>query len=346
MVKIHFLNVGHGDCTIIEHASGNLTMIDINNGGHLDEQSRQELAAAYGITGMNYIAAKTVAEALGQSFRKTILSSKGYDIELQDPVDYFISNFGKTRSIFRYVQTHPDLDHMRGLYRLSQEGISILNFWDTDHQKSMSGMTEEDEKEWNEYERLRKSTERPKAHFKFRGDEGMYWNKDDVGLSGDGIHILAPTAKLRDDANESGDINAHSYVLFLRFGEIKVVLGGDATEKVWQSIYDTYGDVLKCHVLKASHHGRDSGYHSEAVKAMSPDYTIVSVGKKPETDASNKYRQYSRNVWSTRWRGNITLEIENNKGTIVPQYDREDESEGALALQALANSGNARPAWQ
>jgi competence protein ComEC len=31
MLRIHFLNVGHGDCTIISHPSGRLTMIDINN---------------------------------------------------------------------------------------------------------------------------------------------------------------------------------------------------------------------------------------------------------------------------------------------------------------------------
>ena len=49
MVKIHFLNVGHGDCTIIEHASGNLTMLDINNADQLDDDSRKELAEAYGI---------------------------------------------------------------------------------------------------------------------------------------------------------------------------------------------------------------------------------------------------------------------------------------------------------
>ena len=29
MAKIHFLNVGHGDCTVIEHNNGNLTVIDI-----------------------------------------------------------------------------------------------------------------------------------------------------------------------------------------------------------------------------------------------------------------------------------------------------------------------------
>ena len=77
-------------------------------------------------------------------------------------------------------------------------------------------------------------------------------------------------------------------------------------------MYDFYGDKLKCDVLKASHHGRDSGYHQEAVKAMSPTCTIVSVGKKPETDASNKYRQYSDVVWSTRWYGNMTLTIDND----------------------------------
>ncbi|MDJ0728679.1 MAG: hypothetical protein QNJ33_01680 [Crocosphaera sp.] len=60
-----------------------------------------------------------------------------------------------------------------------------------------------------------------------------------------------------------------------------------------------------------------------AVKLMKPQYTIVSVGKKPETDASNKYRQYSDHVWSTRWRGNITLEIDTNgQANIDSEYDR------------------------
>jgi hypothetical protein len=52
-------------------------------------------------------------------------------------------------------------------------------------------------------------------------------------------------------------------------------------------------------------------------------YTIVSVGKKPSRDASNKYRQYCDNVWSTRWKGNIVFEI-NSDGTWTydTQYNR------------------------
>jgi hypothetical protein len=45
MLRIHFLNVGHGDCTIISHPSGRLTMIDINNSQDYDEESFNELLA-------------------------------------------------------------------------------------------------------------------------------------------------------------------------------------------------------------------------------------------------------------------------------------------------------------
>jgi beta-lactamase superfamily II metal-dependent hydrolase len=75
--------------------------------------------------------------------------------------------------------------------------------------------------------------------------------------------------------------------------------------------------------LKASHHGRASGYYQPAVAAMKPEYTIVSVGKKPPTDASNKYRAYSNNVWSTRWKGDIVVNIPAySQPTIDSEYDR------------------------
>ncbi len=339
MVKIHFLNVGHGDCTIIEHASGNLTMIDINNADQLDDDSRKELAETYGIGGNDYAAATLAASLLNQSFRRTILASRGYDIELTDPVNYYLARW-KNEPIFRFILSHPDLDHMRGLKRLSQERIQILNLWDTNHNIAEKDTdTDEDKEEWSEYQRLRTSAVTPKVFFNGRGSTGKYWNQDDANGSGDGLYILAPTPELREVSNEAENPNAHSYVIWFQHVGIKVVLGGDATESVWDSIHQKYGTGLKCHILKASHHGRDSGYHQEAVKAMSPEYTLVSVGKKPETDASNKYRNYSQNVWSTRWRGNIVVTIQDDgKASIESQFNCEtpDElSENAAITAAL-----------
>jgi competence protein ComEC len=45
MLRVHFLNVGHGECTIIEHPSGRLTMVDINNSQDYDQDSLTEYLA-------------------------------------------------------------------------------------------------------------------------------------------------------------------------------------------------------------------------------------------------------------------------------------------------------------
>lgn len=318
-------------------------MIDVNNADQLDENSRKELAEAYGITGVNYAAATLTSSLLNQSFRKAILEARGYNIELTDPISYFIARW-KRRPIFRFILSHPDLDHIRGLERISQEGIEILNFWDTNHNiAEKDADSDADKAEWAEYQRLRASTSEPKVFFNDRGATGKYWNQDDGNGCGDGIYILAPTPEVRNAANEAEDPNAHSYVIWLQYNGYKVVLGGDATDSVWQSIYDKYGKGLKCNILKASHHGRDSGYHLKAVEAMAAEFTIVSVGKKPDTDATNKYRQYSEQVWSTRWRGNIVLTIqEDGTATIDSEYDRETPAELSAKAAILARSNRSQ----
>ena len=45
MLRVHFLNVGHGDCTLIKHHSGRLTMVDINTSQEYDRDSFNELLA-------------------------------------------------------------------------------------------------------------------------------------------------------------------------------------------------------------------------------------------------------------------------------------------------------------
>jgi beta-lactamase superfamily II metal-dependent hydrolase len=73
-----------------------------------------------------------------------------------------------------------------------------------------------------------------------------------------------------------------------------------------------YGAALKSDYLKASHHGRDSGYHLEALKLIAPRITFVSVGRKPDTDASSKYRQQCNKVASTRYHGNMELRFQDD----------------------------------
>ena len=316
MLKMHFLNVGHGDCTVIKHHSGRLTMMDINNGDELDPSTEEEVRT---IRNRNALIASLV---MGSGATQT-MESPGL-AELTNPVEFIKAQY-PGQSLFRYIQSHPDLDHMRGLTTLRDEGINILNFWDTEHEKAPDFQSDWDEETWQRYQELRSGKGGAIVLHNVRGTQNAFFNEEPVGVpGGDGIEILSPTAELIRDANAAERINNLSYVLRITYGGVKIILGGDAEKEVWDSIVKHYGAGLKCHILKASHHGRDSGYHEEAVKLMSPQYTVVSVGKKPDTDASNKYRQYSKNVWSTRWKGNIALTIDDNgRGTIDSECNQE-----------------------
>jgi len=92
MIKIHFLNVDHGDCIIIENFdTGRNTIIDINRSKEFDETTSKELLEEFKI---NYCCDGVCAA----------LESKGYNIKITDPVQYLKDN--NILNIHRFVSTH------------------------------------------------------------------------------------------------------------------------------------------------------------------------------------------------------------------------------------------------
>jgi len=299
-VTIHFPNVGDGDCTIVDFEDNNrIAWIDINNSKALPDE---ELAS---LTGKSLLEVKLL-----KSLGYPIEGASRYESLLVDPVDYWKNHFyGKT--IFRFILTHPDMDHLSGLYRLAeQEEISVVNFWDIAHSKQLTESdfegTKYDYRDWRTYKKFTTGEFGNKYLQLHRLDEGQYWTED-------GITILSPTESLEKTARDKDDYNISSYVLLVRHGFSVILLGGDAdSEYAWPDIYESFQDLLgSVTLLKASHHGRRSGYYQPAVKAMSPKFTIVSVGKKSDTDASDLYAQYSK-VYSTRFHGTIVAKCWRN----------------------------------
>jgi competence protein ComEC len=304
-LKIHFLNVGHGDCTFLDLPSGRLMMIDINNSKSLPDTDIDALAENKGLPIWMFKRSRYMVEGRYRSWEEYHRSL------LVDPADYYKANFAG-RSIFRHVQTHPDMDHMSGLHRFYwQEKIPIENFWDIAHNKELdeedfenSGYAYED---WLVYQLLRAGRgpdeQEHKAINNLRRNVGHYWTDD-------GIEVLSPTSDLIDTCNLKECYNDCSYVLKIDYVGRSVILPGDAESAAWSSMLDDLGPkALRCDVLKASHHGRESGYHKDAVTAMSPDVVICSVGKKPSTDASDEYASHGAQVLSTRYHGTITVTI-------------------------------------
>jgi beta-lactamase superfamily II metal-dependent hydrolase len=299
--KIHFLNVGHGDCTIIEHPSGRLTMIDINNSHSLPEDDEVLLAAHLDLS-LSDFRMGTIAKKSWEQYYKGLLV---------DPRDYWRDHFAGRR-LFRYIQTHPDMDHMGGLASLFWgEKVALGNFWDHDHGKTMQKSdfdhSPHDWNDWLAYTCLRHGKHADRAPHtvikRLRDETGDYWTED-------GLTILSPTSDLIDYCDQIDKYNNSSYVLRLDYGGRRIILPGDAERPAWGSIaaaYDT--GELACDLLKAAHHGRESGYSESAVNTMSPDFVICSIGKKPDTDASDQYRSHDATVLSTRHRGTIVVQI-------------------------------------
>lgn len=314
MLRIHFLNVGHGDCCIIEFIDNSrVAMIDINRTSEMDENSAKEIYESLSTS----LAAKLML-AMESKITSSMLVRAGYDIKLQDPIEYLYEK-GITK-IFRFISTHPHIDHLSGLYELYNK-IGFTNIWviKNRYEPDLDKLSESQKKDWELYKKFRDADERRVEGVTIvrpeEGDQAQYYEED-------GIQILAPNEQLKEGSESNP--NKMSYVLLIRHKGRKILLPGDAEKETWKYLVENYEDELKnIDILKAAHHGRDSGYYQPAIKLMSPTYTIVSVGKKPETDASNKYRRYSKHVWSTRWKGNIVFTInDDGKITYKTQYDR------------------------
>jgi competence protein ComEC len=309
---VHFLNVGEGDCTIIEFPSGNIGMVDISNVQTLDPDTRNELLESY--SDAEYTLAKQAGSAALARLEEAFLRKAA--APTTDALEYFDAHLGHTRNLFRMIISHPHMDHISGLHRLYiQEPKNIINFWHTGYdnfdldEADWSGWRYS-ELDWLAYKQLRRSTSDPKALQNEQGDTGDYWTAD-------GVEIWAPTPELKELAVDKNNQNILSMVLKITYAGRSILLGGDATAaETWPAIYPNI-DMTGIDVLKASHHGRNSGYHQPSVKEMSPWLTITSVGQK-EHDATEKYRRYSDYTVSMRFTGDIRITIEDDSTLRYP----------------------------
>jgi beta-lactamase superfamily II metal-dependent hydrolase len=261
MATIHYLNVKEGDCSVIKHNSGHVSVIDVCN-AKPTERLTEALTA-------------TLAKAergISGNFQQ-----KKYPV---NPITY-LRDHG-INSIFRYVQTHPDMDHMDGIKALF-EGLRPLNFWDTDNTKEMPSASWEgspyNEEDWRFYKHLRdtKPEADPKRLVLLSGARGQFYNVGADGTSGgDGLHILAPTPELVDRANDvDEEYNRCSYVLLYCTGQNRIVFGGDSHDETWDHILHKHkDDVTNIDLLIAPHHGRKSGRSYKFLDTLAPTLTF------------------------------------------------------------------------
>ncbi len=272
-----------GDCSFIQHNSGRVTVIDVCNA---------ERVSAVGQLALDSMAKSD--RGVAGNFQQ-----KKYPV---NPIAY-IAGRGVS-SVFRYIQTHPDMDHMDGIEVFFSK-FNPTNFWDTDNNKEMSSPWDSSryrEEDWVFYKTLRdtKPTTDPRRLALLAGATGQYYNEGEEGIGrGDGLHILAPTQALVNEANESsGDYHAASYVLLYKTGENRIVFGGDSHDASWDHILKEHeDDVTDIDLLIAPHHGRKSGRSYKFLDTLRPTLTFFG-------NAAHQYLAYD--AWNYRGLSKIT----------------------------------------
>jgi beta-lactamase superfamily II metal-dependent hydrolase len=304
-LDVHFLNVGHGDCTIIRHPGsekrkeGRISVVDIHDWDHLRQDESEELVAGL---------SSFLKSSLSSGYQKHISEEEYAEEYLDDPVSYYQDEFSDVKnSVWRFISTHPDMDHLAGIKQFHEEiGFEVM--WDTNHSKTLDtgdGWNEKFNREdWYRYKKIRQGDSDTKAIRPGRGSQKNFWEQDN-------IQILHPTGGFVDDVDsQSGGYNNASYVLKIKHGSQSFLLPGDVEEEAWKGILDYWPtDVLSdINILKASHHGRKSGFYRPAIEVMDPDTVIVSVGNKDEHDGYYLYRDAcssNTDILSTRQYGTV-----------------------------------------
>jgi competence protein ComEC len=304
---LYILNVGHGSCAVIDHSpSGRLTMIDINNSKALPEDERVLLSLAESAT---------------------------YEAELDEPLEW-LASYKKDRSLFRFILSHPDADHMEGLHRiLAERQVELENFWDLPHAKATPEKFRSagQQLDWEVYQDFRKDPESDAYPIRLihplRQATGEYWTDDELA-------ILSPSPELLGEC-EAGtyDSNNMSRIMRFQFAGRSVLIPGDAEEKAWKDTAEAVGAQLGADVLIASHHGRRSGYPpNEVMSAIAPSAVIVSAAAlAAEHDATPWYQMAVGKVFSTRTEGAIIIRIYENGELAIARF-----SDGSMLHQLAA----------
>ena len=180
--------------------------------------------------------------------------------------------------ITRFISTHPDDDHLRGLDRLDDR-IGILNFYCVNNAATKPDQTDC----FDRYCELRNSS---KAFYIYKGCSRKWMNQEADGRGQAGISILWPNtsnslykAALEDAAAGECPNNISAVIKYSVQGGATALWMGDLETAFMESVEDEL-DLPLVDILFAPHHGRKSGRVPQSLlQSMSP--RVIVIGEAP-----------------------------------------------------------------
>lgn len=194
--------------------------------------------------------------------------------------------------------THPHDDHMGGMYEV------ITNF---DIGKVIIPEINNVEVTSNWYLKLMKELK----------DGGYQVEHPEVGtvydLGGASLKVIGPIQEPTSNKNN------YSIVLKVSFGEMDMIMTGDAEKTVEKDILEA-GEDIEAEILKLGHHGSDTSTSEEFLDAINPDYALISA------EVGNKYKHPIISVMEELKERDILVYRTDESGTVIVTITAEDIS--------------------
>ena len=196
----------------------------------------------------------------------------------QDEILDEISSESKPKGCVRFISTHPDEDHLKGLKALD-ERLNLTNFY-----CAANAATKEDETD--DFKHYCEKRDGEKAFHVYRDCSRRWMNKSDDTRDTAGINIIWPvTSNERykdalEEAEEGGSPNNISTVIrYSAKDSGSAMWMGDLETEFMENIADAI-KWPKTTIVFAPHHGRDSGRIPHAIlDQLKPK--IIVLGEAP-----------------------------------------------------------------
>jgi metallo beta-lactamase superfamily hydrolase len=188
--------------------------------------------------------------------------------------------------------THPHDDHMGGMYDV------ITNF---EIGKIIIPEVEPGKVTSNWYAKLMKEIKDKNYNVEYPVVGTTY----NLGKS-----TMKVIASMKDPGN---NLNNYSTVLKVSFGDMDIIMTGDAETEVEKEILQS-GENIEAEILKIGHHGSNTSTSDEFLEAVNPDYALISakVGNKyehPVKSTMEKLKNNSIIVYRTDESGTVEITI-------------------------------------
>ena len=220
-----------------------------------------------------------------------------YDTEDQREVNFEeIRKISKSKGITRFISTHPDEDHIKGLPELDKK-IEILNFYVVKN----SAVKDVNTDNFKKYCALR--DDEKKAFYVYQGCSRKWMNESSEERGSSGINFLWPSKKNGDFKNALSEVesgtgfnNISPIFTYSMQKNVKALWMGDMEHDFQEKIKDEV-DWPKVDILFAPHHGRHSSrVSSEILSMLDPQVVVIGEALSEYLDYYQGYATIKQNT--------------------------------------------------